>query len=141
MAFQVVILSLFWCNSLTKSRLMNLVEMETPLAPHAWAISANNTVYSVHVPIRPDGSIEDGDAAIQAEVTLKDLQVTIEAAGATLSDVVLIQIYLTSLKYKSAVDEVYKQFFEEPFPVRVCIAVSELPTPGTVIEVVATTAL
>lgn len=113
-----------------------------PAALHAWAIAANNTLYSVHVPIRPDGSIENGDAETQTEVTLTDLKATLEAAGASLIDVALIQIYLTSLKYKPAVDEVYKRyFFEEPFPVRACLAVSELPTPGTIIEIVATTAL
>lgn len=109
-----------------------------PDAPHAWAIAANGTLYSVHVPIRPDGSIENGDSTRQAEVTFSDLQVTLEAAGASLEDVVMIQIYLTSLEHKPEVDSVYKRFFDAPYPVRACIAVSELPTPGTVIEVVAT---
>jgi len=108
-----------------------------PAAPHEWAIASNDTLYSVHVPIRPDGSIESGDAEQQAEVTLTDLQTTLAAAGANLEDVVLIQIYLTSLEYKPVVDDVYKRFFEQPYPVRACIAVSELPTPGTIIEIVA----
>jgi enamine deaminase RidA (YjgF/YER057c/UK114 family) len=95
----------------------------------------------VHVPIRPDGSIENGDATRQVEVTLTDLQATLEAAGATLKDVVLVQIYLTSLEHKPVVDNVYKRFFDEPYPVRACIAVSELPTPGTMIEIVATATL
>ena len=109
-----------------------------PAAPHEWAIASNDTLYSVHVPIRPNGSIESGDAEQQAEVTLTDLQTTLRAAGANLEDVVLIQIYLTSLEYKPVVDDVYKRFFEQPYPVRACIAVSELPTPGTIIEIVAT---
>ena len=108
-----------------------------PAAPHEWAIASNDTLYSVHVPIRPDESIESGDAEQQAEVTLTDLQTTLRAAGANLEDVVLIQIYLTSLEYKPVVDDVYKRFFEQPYPVRACIAVSELPTPGTIIEIVA----
>ncbi len=112
-----------------------------PAAPHAWAVAANDTLYSVHVPIRPDGSIENGDATQQVEVTLTDLQATLEAAGATLKDVVLVQIYLTSLEHKPVVDNVYKRFFDEPYPVRACIAVSELPTPGTMIEIVATATL
>ena len=112
-----------------------------PAAPHEWAIASNDTLYSVHVPIRPDGSIESGDAEKQAEVTLTDLQTTLIAAGAKLEDVVLIQIYLTSLEYKPVVDDVYKRFFEQPYPVRACIAVSELPTPGTIIEIVATATL
>jgi len=109
-----------------------------PPAPHEWAVAAGDTLYSVHVPICPDGSIEDGDAERQTEVTLTDLQLTLQAANATLSDVVLVQIYLTSLEHKPAVDEVYTRFFKHPYPVRACIAVSELPTPGTIIEVVAT---
>ena len=110
-----------------------------PAAPHSWAVASNGTLYSVHVPIRPDGSIEQGDAAPQTEVTLADLRATLKAAGADLKDVALIQIYLTSLAHKPAVDEIYKRFFSQaPLPVRACIAVSELPTPGTVIEVVAT---
>ena len=116
-------------------------ELVKPAAPHEWAIASHNTLYSVHVPIRPDGSIESGDTEQQTEVTLSDLQVTLKAAGADLKDVILIQIYLTSLEHKPIVDDVYKRFFEAPYPVRACIAVSELPTPGTVIEIVATAAL
>jgi enamine deaminase RidA (YjgF/YER057c/UK114 family) len=115
--------------------------LKKPAAPHAWAIASNGTLYSVHVPIRPDGSIENGDATRQTEVTLADLQTTLEAAGATLGDVILVQIYLTSLEHKPAVDKVYLSYFQEPYPVRACIAVSELPTPGTVIEIVATAAV
>jgi enamine deaminase RidA (YjgF/YER057c/UK114 family) len=93
------------------------------------------------VPIRPDGTIEDGCAEMQADVTFSDLRTTVAAAGGQLRDVVLVQIYLTSLAHKPAVDEVYKRYFSKPYPVRACIAVSELPTPGTVIEVVATAVL
>lgn len=115
--------------------------LKMPPAPHAWAVELNGTIYSVHVPIRPDGTIENGDATRQAEVTLADLQATLEAADAGLEDVVLVQIYLTSLDHKPAVDEVYRRYFKEPFPVRACIAVLELPTPGTIIEVVVTATL
>ena len=116
-------------------------ELTKPDAPHEWAIAANGTLYSVHVPIRPDGTIEDGSAEMQTDVTFSDLKTTVEAAGGRLRDVALVQIYLTSLAHKPAVDEVYKRYFSKPYPVRACIAVSELPTPGTVIEVVATTVL
>ena len=49
--------------------------------------------------------------------------------------------YRDWVENKPAVDEVYKRFFKEPYPVRACIAVSELPTPGTIIEIVVTAAL
>ncbi len=109
-----------------------------PPAPHAWAIVENGILHSVHVPIRPDGTIEDGDATAQAEVVFNDLKATLAATGAEFGDVTLVQIYLTSLKHKPAVDKVYVRCFAEPFPVRACVAVLELPTPGTVIEMVVT---
>ena len=112
--------------------------LKKPAAPHEWAIEAGGTLYSVHVPIRSDGTIESGSSAAQAEVTFSDLKTTLEAAGYTLEDIVLIQIYLTSLEHKPDVDSVYRRYFRKSLPVRACIAVSELPTPGTVIEVVAT---
>jgi len=115
--------------------------LKKPSAPHAWAVEAHGIVQSVHVPIRQDGSIENGDATRQTEVTLDDLKATLAAAGATLADVTLVQIYLTSLEHKPAVDAVYQRYFREPYPVRACVAVSALPTPGTMIELIATTAL
>jgi 2-iminobutanoate/2-iminopropanoate deaminase len=115
--------------------------LKKPPAPHAWAIEVNGTIQSVHVPIRQDGSIENGDVTRQTEATLDDLKATLAAAGATLADVTLVQIYLTSLEHKPAMDAVYRQYFHEPYPVRACVAVSALPTPGTVIELIVTTAL
>ena len=82
--------------------------LKKPPAPHAWAIASNGTLYSVHVPIRPDGSIENGDATQQSEVTLADLQATLKAADADLEDVILVQIYLTSLEHKPAFSDLFQ---------------------------------
>ena len=109
-----------------------------PNAPHEWAIEAGGTLYSVHVPIRPDGTIENGSPTAQAEVTFADLKTTLGAAGYAVEDVVFVQIYLKSLSYKAEVDNVYRDMFANHLPVRACVAVSDLPTPGTIIEVLAT---
>lgn len=110
-----------------------------PLGSHfSWAVLTGRTLYSVHVPIRADGSIEIGDARRQTEATLADLEATLKAAGGTLSDVVMVQIFLTSLDHKPVMDEIYGRFFSEPYPVRACVAVVALPTPGTIIELAVT---
>lgn len=88
--------------------------LKKPTARNSWAIASNGILHSVHVPICPDGSIENGDAKQQTEVALADLQAALKAAGAGIEDITLVQIYLASLKYKSTVDEVYKRFFSEP---------------------------
>jgi enamine deaminase RidA (YjgF/YER057c/UK114 family) len=105
-------------------------------APFSWAVVAGRTLHSVHVPIRQDCSIETGDAEAQAEATLADLGATLQAAGATPADVASVQMFLTSLEHRAAVDRAYRRFFPAPFPVRACVAVAALPTPGTVIEIV-----
>jgi len=46
--------------------------LQKPAAPHAGAIASNGTLDSVRVPIRPDGSIENGDPTRQTEITLAD---------------------------------------------------------------------
>lgn len=112
-----------------------------PGAPFSWAVLAGRTLYSVHVPIRADGSIETGDARRQTEATLADLEATLKAVGGTPSDVVMVQIFLTSLDHKPTVDEIYGRFFEEPYPVRACVAVVALPTQGTIIELAVTAQL
>lgn len=114
---------------------------KTADAPFSWAVIAGRTLHSVHVPIRADGSVETGDAETQAEVTLADLDATLRAAGASPADVAVVQMFLTSLEHRAAVDRAYRRFFREPFPVRACVAVAALPTPGTAIEIVVQTAL
>ncbi len=46
--------------------------LQKPAAPHAGAIASNGTLDSVRVPIRPDGSIENGDPTRQTEAALAD---------------------------------------------------------------------
>ena len=112
-----------------------------PGALHAWAVLTDRTLYSVHVPIRADGSIETGDVARQTEAALADLEATLQAAGAVVEDVVMVQIFLTSLDHKAAMDDVYRKFFKDSYPVRACVVVAGLPTEGTVIELTVTAEL
>jgi len=111
--------------------------LPAPTAPYEWAVVAGNLIYTVHVPIKSDGTAETGSTQAQAELTFSNLKRALEAAGASLDDVNQVTIYLTSLKHKPVVDELYERFFRRPYPVRVCIAISELPLPNTVIEVLA----
>jgi len=46
--------------------------LQKPAAPHAGAIASNGTLDFVRVPIRPDGSIENGDPTRQTGITLAD---------------------------------------------------------------------
>ena len=64
-------------------------------APIEWAVTADGVLYTAHVPLRADGSIETGPIELQAELTFDNLKRTLEAAGGTLDDVTQVLIYLT----------------------------------------------
>jgi 2-iminobutanoate/2-iminopropanoate deaminase len=106
-------------------------------APFSHAVVANGILYTAHMPIRPDGSVESGSATAQAELTLANLKRAVEAAGATLDDVAQVVLYITRLDDKPAIDEVYARYFRRPYPSRACLVISGLAVPGARMEAVA----
>jgi len=106
-------------------------------APYTWATMADNVLYTVHVPIRADGTAETGPIERQAEVTLGNLKTAVEAAGGTLDDITQVIVYLTRLEDKPAFDEVYAAFFRHRYPNRACIVITALALPNTHLEIVA----
>ena len=110
-------------------------------APFSHAVVANGVVFTVHLPIRADGSAETGSATAQAELTLSNLKRAVEAAGATLDDVAQVILFVTRLEDKPAIDEVYARYFRPPYPSRACVVVHGLVVPGTRLEVLAYAAM
>lgn len=58
------------------------------------------------------------EAAIQ---TLTNVKVIVEAAGATMADVVKVNAYLKDMANFPVFNEVYKSFFSEPYPARTTV--------------------
>lgn len=106
-------------------------------APIEWAVTADGVLYTAHIPMRADGSIETGPIEQQAEVTFDNLKRTLEAAGGTLDDVTQVLIYLTDPAAFQGMNAVYRRFFAKPFPNRATVVVAGLMVPGALIEIVA----
>ncbi len=66
------------------------------------------------------------------------MKAIVEAAGATLADVVKVNVYLTDLGNFAAMNEVYRTFFSEPFPARTTVQAGLL---GFLVEIDAVAAL
>jgi aminoacrylate peracid reductase len=62
-----------------------------------------------------------GDAAAQTKETLARIRRALEAASCTPSDVVDGLVYLTDLKSYTAMNDVYRAFFERSFPARATV--------------------
>ncbi len=106
------------------------------IGPYSQAIEVNGFVYaSGQLPIDPaTGVFPDGGIKEQTAQSIKNAQMILEAAGTDLKHVVKTTVYLANMSDFAAMNEVYSQFFSEPFPARSAVAVKDLPK-GALVEV------
>lgn len=97
---------------------------------------AGGTLYTAQIPIRADGSYETGDFRAQTELTLANLDRTLQAAGLKRVDVVQVLAFLTDVADRAVFNELYAAFFAPPFPNRATIIAAGLAVPGMRIELV-----
>jgi len=106
------------------------------IGPYSQAIEVNGFVYaSGQLPIDPaTGAFPEGGIKEQTAQSIKNAQMILEAAGTDLKHVVKTTVYLANMSDFAAMNEVYSQFFSEPFPARSAVAVKDLPK-GALVEV------
>lgn len=105
------------------------------IGPYSQAIEANGFVYaSGQLPIDPaTGQMSDGIQA-QTRQALTNARAILEAAGLGLHDVVKTTVLLADIADFAAMNEVYSQFFSEPYPARSAFAVKAVPK-GALVEI------
>lgn len=106
------------------------------IGPYSQAIEVNGFVYaSGQLPIDPATSaFPEGGVKEQTRQSLLNVKAILEEAGLALSNVVKTTVYLADMGDFAAMNEVYSQFFAQPFPARSAIAVKALPK-GALVEV------
>lgn len=110
------------------------------IGPYSQAIEANGMVFaSGQIPIDPStGNIVEGGIEQQTHQSLRNVKAVLEAAGTDLAHVVKTTVFLSSITDFANMNEVYAQYFRQPFPARSAVAVKDLPKGALVeIEVVA----
>ena len=107
-----------------------------PNRPYSQAVSAGPIVaVSGQTPIGSDGStVGVGDPARQTEVVIDRIEQLLHDAGASLSDVVKVTVYLSDFEHFDACNEVYRSRFAEPRPARTSVACS-LVKPEYLVEI------
>lgn len=83
-------------------------------------------------PLRPDGSIIEGDMASQTRATLDNVRRLVEAAGASMGQVVKCTCYITDISQFNEFDAAYRAAFAEPYPTRTTI---EAGLDGILVEI------
>ena len=99
------------------------------IGPYSQAIEVNGFVYaSGQLPIDPaTGAFPEGGVQEQTRQSLLNVKAILEEAGLTLANVVKTTVYLADMGDFAAMNEIYSQFFSQPFPARSAVAVKALP--------------
>ncbi|MCJ8270028.1 MAG: Rid family detoxifying hydrolase [Psychrosphaera sp.] len=120
---------------------MSKVIINTDKAPEAigtysQAVKIRNTVYmSGQIALDPATmEMQQQDFVTEAKRVFDNLTAVCEAAGGNLQDMVKLNIYLIDLGNFAQVNEVMSQYFEQPYPARAALGVSQLPK-GANIEI------
>ncbi len=103
-----------------------------PVGPYNQAIAATGKMVFVagQIPLHPQTGeiVGSGDVAAQTERAIANLKAILEAAGATLNDVVKTSVFLKNMNDFAAMNAVYAQYFaEDTAPARACVEVARLP--------------
>ncbi len=95
------------------------------------------TIYiSGQIALDKDGKVVGaGDMKAQAEQVFKNLQAALDAAGATFSDVVKMNTYITDMAQAPAVREVRARYFGDTSPASTLVQVVHLARPEFMLEI------
>lgn len=106
------------------------------IGPYSQGIEAGGFVYvSGQLPIDPaTGEFAEGGIQAEARQSLTNIRNILAEAGLGMQNVVKVTVLLADIKNFAAVNEVYAEFFEAPYPARSAFAVAALPK-GANIEI------
>lgn len=106
------------------------------IGPYSQAIEANGMVFaSGQLPIDPaTGAFAEGGIKEQTCQSLTNAQNILKEAGTDLAHVVKTTVFLSDMDNFAAMNEVYAEFFSQPFPARSAVAVKTLPK-GALVEI------
>ena len=110
-----------------------------PVGPYSQAIKVGDLIFVAgEKGIDPrTGTVVDGGIATETRQTLENVKAILEAAGATMDDVVRTVVYMTDLDSFAEMNAVYAEYFPSNPPARACVQ-SGLVKPEFLVEIAAT---
>lgn len=99
------------------------------IGPYSQAIKAGNMIFcSGQIPLDPaTGEFVSEDVTEQTVQVFKNLIAVLEAAGASLDDVVKTTVFLADMGEFAAMNEVYSRYFTANKPARATVQAARLP--------------
>ena len=118
---------------------MNVIETKNApgaIGPYSQAIDCGSfIVTSGQIPIDPaTGEFAGQDIKTQTRQSLTNISNILAAAGASMADVVKTTVLLNDIADFAAMNEVYAEFFTEPYPARAAFQAAGIPK-GALVEI------
>lgn len=110
--------------------------LSPPVGPFSPAVRAGGFLFfSGQVGQDPaTGALAEGGVEAEARQLFRNLAALLEAAGKGFGDVVKANVYLTDIGDFAAINAIYAEAFDAPFPARTTVAVAALPL-GAAVEI------
>ncbi|PSQ47623.1 reactive intermediate/imine deaminase [Halobacteriales archaeon SW_7_65_23] len=121
-------------------RTISTEEAPAAVGAYSQATTIDDLVFTAgQIPLTPEGDLLDGaDIDIQTEQALENVEAVLEAAGASMADVLKMTVYLADIDDFEEMNDIYETFFDEDPPARSAIGVDALPKGvGVEIEAIA----
>lgn len=109
------------------------------IGPYSQAIVSGNLLFcSGQLPIDAATGEMPADIKAQTRQSLLNVKAILEEAGTSMENVLKTTVFLADMSLFGPMNEVYAEFFAQPYPARCAFAVKELPKQALVeIEVIA----
>lgn len=110
------------------------------IGPYSQAVKRDGLVFvSGQLPIDPKtGRFPSEDVSAQTRQSLENVRAILREGGYEMENVLKTTVFLQDMNDFAAMNEVYAQYFSEPYPARAAFQVAKLPKGAKVeIEVVA----
>ena len=105
------------------------------IGPYSQAVIMGDVVFtSGQSPVNPEtGEIPEG-AIAQAKQVFENIKNLLDASGTSINNVIKTTVFIQNMEDFSKINEVYQEYFTQPYPARSCVEVAKLPK-GVLIEV------
>ena len=117
--------------------------LPAPLSHYTDAVRFGNILFVSGLTAHDaEGKLVGGtDAAAQTRQILMNLNRVLDAAGATMADVLKVTVFLTNIDDRAAINPVRQEFFGSARPASTLIEVSRLALPDMKVEIEAVVGL
>jgi 2-iminobutanoate/2-iminopropanoate deaminase len=94
-----------------------------PAGAYSTAVRAGNTLFIAGMTPRDPATGDFGpdDIRVQSRRCLGNLKIVLESCGAGLHDIAQVLVHLRRVDDREAFEEVWKEFFQPPYPVRTVV--------------------